>query len=118
MMDLVGRQNINDINFQLSLFPTRWITSYLQYHILRLDSPKDALYSAGGAVERVDPTGRAGSDVGEILTYVVNFHLTKHQDIFIQASHLFAGDFIRQTAPTPAAARSPESLYVMYNVRW
>ncbi|MFL5240736.1 MAG: alginate export family protein, partial [Gemmataceae bacterium] len=44
--DLVGRQNIQDLNFQAALFPTKWIIAGLQYHILRLDASKDALYNA------------------------------------------------------------------------
>ncbi len=57
MMDLVGRQNINDIHTELSFFPVKWWTVWAQYHVLRLDSPRDALYNAAGAATRVDPTG-------------------------------------------------------------
>jgi hypothetical protein len=114
MMDLVGRQNINDVYAQVSFFPTHWITAFAQYHVLRLDSPKDALYNSAGVPTRIDPTGKAGSDVGDILTVIVNFTLDKHQNVFIQYSHLYAGDFIRKTGPNG----SPDSLYFMYNFRW
>jgi hypothetical protein len=114
MMDLVGRQNINDISGQISFFPTRWISTFVQYHVLRLDSPKDALYSAAGVPIRQDITGKAGSDVGDILTLVTNFHLSKHQDLFLQYSHLYIGNFIRQTGNGFA----PDSTYLMYSFRW
>jgi hypothetical protein len=114
MMDFVGRQNINDVYGQIAFFPTRWITSWVQYHVLRLDSPRDALYNSAGVPLRQDPTGRAGSDVGEILTFVTDFHLTKHQDIYLQYSHLYVGDFIRATG----SPRSPDYLFLQYNYRW
>jgi hypothetical protein len=114
MMDLVGRQNINDLHAEIAFFPTRWITCWLQYHVLRLDSPKDALYNAAGVATRQDITGKAGSDVGDILTFVVNFTLDLHQNVYVQYSHLYAGDFIRQTGPPG----SPDYLYFMYSFRW
>ena len=114
MMDLVGRQNINDFHAEISFFPTRWITCWGQYHVLRLDSPKDALYNSAGVATRIDPTGKSGTDVGEILTGIINFTLDKHQNVFVQYSHLYAGDFIRKTGPNG----SPDELYFMYNFRW
>jgi hypothetical protein len=114
MTDLVGRQNINDVHAVLSFFPTKWITCIAQYHVLRLDSPKDALYSAAGTVERQDITGKSGSDVGEVFTGIVNFTLDYHSNVFVQYSHLYAGDFLRKTG----APGSPDILWFMYNFRW
>jgi hypothetical protein len=48
---------------------------------------------------RQDITGRAGSDVGEVLNLVVNFTLDLHQNVYLQYSHLYQGDFIRKTGP-------------------
>lgn len=114
MMDFVGRQNINDVHADLAFFPVKWWTVWAQYHVLRLDSPKDALYNSAGVPIRQDITGRAGSDVGEILTVVNNFTIDLHQNVFVQYSHLYAGDFLRQTGN----GRSADELYLMYNFRW
>lgn len=112
--DLVGRQNIDDINFQTWFFPTKWIDTGLQYHILRLDSAKDALYNAAGAVERVDPTGKAGTDVGDVLTGIVNFHLSQHSDFMIQYSHFNSGEFIERTG----SPLSPDFVFLQYTFRF
>ncbi len=112
--DLVGRQNIHDLNFQTWFFPTPWTTMGAQYHILNLDSAKDALYSAAGAVERVDPTGRSGTDVGTILTSVFNFHLSMHSDLEFQYSHFDSGTFIKDTG----SPLSPNLFYMQYTFRW
>lgn len=117
-MDLIGRENIRDWNAQVYLYPTKWISFNCQYHILNLDSARDALYGPAGQVSRVSPNGSAGGDVGQELTFIVNFHLGPHSDILTGWSKLYAGDYLRATASTPSAARSPEMFYLMYNFRW
>ncbi len=114
MMDIVGRQNINDYHAVVSFFPVKWWTIWAQYHVLRLDSPRDALYNAAGVPTRVDPTGKAGINVGEVLTIINNFTLDLHQNVFVQYSHLYAGDFLHRTGN----GRSPDELYLMYSYRW
>jgi hypothetical protein len=113
-IDYIGRQNILDWNFHGYLYPTNWITLNAQLHVLSLASAHDALYNASGQIQRYDPTGKAGRSVGEELTFVSNFHLTKRQDIFVAYSHLIEGRFLQQTGP----GRSAETFWLMYNVRW
>ncbi len=117
-MDLIGRENIRDWNTQVYLYPTKWISFNAQYHILNLDSARDALYTPSGAVSRVSLNGSAGGDVGQELTFILNFHLGPHSDILCGWSKLYAGDFIRNTSPTAGGKTSPEMFYFMYNVRW
>ncbi|HEY7329769.1 MAG TPA: alginate export family protein [Gemmataceae bacterium] len=114
MMDLVGRQNINDFHVDLAIYPVKWWTVWGQYHVLRLDSPFDALYNSAGVATLSDPTGKAGINVGEILTVINNFTIDLHSNIFVQYSHLYAGDFIHKAGN----GRSPDELYLMYSFRW
>ena len=69
------------------------------------------MFSAAGVPLRSDPTGAAGTDVGNELDLLINFHLTAHQDLLLGYSKLFAGSFIRQTGPSmsPFNAQSPLS---------
>jgi hypothetical protein len=113
-IDVVGRQNIEDVNFQLSFFPTKSVTALVQYHVLRLADARDALYNAAGVPIRRDPTGRAGTDVGDEIDVGTNFHLATHQDLYLSYSHLYAGEFIQRTG----SPRSPDYLYLQYSVRW
>jgi hypothetical protein len=120
-LDMIGRQNIHDLNFQGTFYPTKWITGLVQYHIFRLDQAKDALYSKapGYVVERFDPSGKAGTDVGDELDCTVNFQIDRHDSILIGYSKFFSGDFIRLTGLTPAArSANPEFFYVQYSFRW
>jgi hypothetical protein len=113
-IDAVGRQNINDFSTQVAFYPAKWITTFVQFHVFRLDSPRDALYNAAGRVLRRDPTGLAGEDVGQEIDVLLNFHLTKHQDIFLTYSHLFPGEFLRRTGNGGSA----DYLYVQHSYRW
>ena len=113
-LDLVGRQNIQDLNLHLYFNPAKWIASGIQYHMFWLDSTDDALYNASGTAVRRDPTGRAGNHVGNEIDLTTNFHLSNHQDIFIGYSKLFAGEFLKATGNQ----RSPELFYVCYSYRW
>ncbi|MFL5241112.1 MAG: alginate export family protein, partial [Gemmataceae bacterium] len=70
--------------------------------------------NAAGAVIRSDPTGRAGTDVGDVLTSFTNFHISKHSDILIQYSHVYSGDFIKRTG----SPLSPDFFYMQYTYRW
>jgi hypothetical protein len=117
-MDLIARENIRDFNIQTYVYPTNWISLNIQYHILSLDSSRDALYGASGTPLRVSPKGTAGKDVGDELTFILNVHLDQHSDILFGWSELFAGEFIRKTTTTATGKFSPEMLYVMYNFRW
>ncbi len=115
-IDVVGRQNIHDLNAQFVVYPKKWLLGLVQYHVFHLDKERDALYNAGGNAIRRDATGRAGDNVGQELDLVANIHIDKHSDIFLNYSHLFIGDFIRGT--NPAGNRSPDYFFLQYSYRW
>jgi hypothetical protein len=95
-------------------YSTDWIYVLLQYHNFHLAEARWPLFGAGGTVERVDPTGAAGTNVGNEVDLLVNFQLTAHQDILIGYSKLFAGSFIAKTGPNV----SPELFYLQHQLRW
>jgi hypothetical protein len=113
-LDLVGRQNIQDISAQLAVFPENWVTVVGQFHNFQLAESRDFLYNASGKGIRRSASGAAGRDVGNEIDFYANFHLTAHQDVLVGYSKLFAGDFIKTTGP----AVSPDLFYLMYNFRW
>jgi len=116
-MDLVGRQNIHDVNAHLYLYPASWVTVWLQYHHFWLDKSQDALYNAGGVAYRRDASGASGTDVGDEVDVVLNFHLTRYSDILVSYNKLFGGGFLQNTAG-PNQAVDAESLYLMFQQRW
>lgn len=97
--DLVGRQNINDVNVLWTASPHENIKLLLWYHVFFLDEPRDALYNANGTPIRVDPTGASGRDVGQELDFTVQYVFGPRADILFGYSHFWAGDFVQATNP-------------------
>lgn len=116
--DIVGRQNINDYFAQGVVYPTKWLTLTTQYHVFRLDSNKDALYGPGGNAIRQDKTGKSGNDVGNELDVMANVHMSNHSDVLVGYSYLYAGSYLKNTAPNPAGAANPSLFYAQYSYRW
>ena len=114
---MIGRQNINDINAHLYLYPEKWLTLHAQYHRFFLASSRDSLYNPAGNASRRDATGNSGTDVGQELSLTANVHLTKHADILVGYSHLFGGDFLRRTAG-PNAATNASVFFLQTSYRW
>jgi hypothetical protein len=116
-IDQVGRQNIHDINVHLFMYPRKWLTVWLQGHTFYLADKRDALYNAAGNAIRRDATGRAGSEVGQEVDAVLNFHLGKHTDVLVGYSHLWGGDFLQNTRGRNAAANAGQ-FFVQTSFRW
>ena len=116
-IDQVGRQNIHDLNFHTYVYPTKWLTGWVQFHSFWLANKQDALYNAAGNVSRRDASGRAGSHVGEELDLVANFHLTTHTDLFTGYSYLWGGDFLKNTAGKTGATNA-SFYFLQLSYKW
>ncbi|QJW97503.1 alginate export family protein [Frigoriglobus tundricola] len=116
-IDAVGRQNIHDLNFHLYLYPTKWLTAWVQYHNFWLADKKDALYNTAGNPIRYDPTGRSGSYVGQEVDYVFNFHLSKHADVLTGYCALYGGEFLKNTASKTNAVNSG-LFFLQFSYKW
>lgn len=96
-MDIVGRQNITDWNFRLTMNPCKKVQWILWWHIFELENARDALYNAGGAPIRVDATGAAGDEVGQELDMIVKIAVCPRTNLVFGYSHFFSGSFIANT---------------------
>jgi len=96
-VDLVGRQNIHDLNQQVHLYPADWMTLTLQHHNFWLASAGDALYFANGQPDRLSLNGSAGVYVGDEWDVLLNLHLGSRTDLLTGWSKLYGGDFLRNT---------------------
>ena len=48
---------------------------------------------------------------------MLNFHLTKHADMLTGYSHLWGGEFLRNTA-SPTAAANAGFFFMQFSYRW
>lgn len=117
-MDIVGRQNILDPNVIMKFYPSKRWNFLLWYHHFNLASARDSLYNAAGAAIRTDPTGRAGTYVGDELDIAINLILNPHADWQFGASHFWAGPYVQRTATNPAQARDGSFFYAQFVFRF
>lgn len=114
-LDQIGRQNIIAQNVNLTLKPYEALLTRLAWHTFWLDEQRDALYNAGGAPVRRRPgRPRADSHVGHELDVRFDWTLDPHATFTVGYSHLWTGDFLKETGP----ARDPDFFYIMYNYRF
>ncbi|MHC4985878.1 MAG: alginate export family protein, partial [Planctomycetota bacterium] len=98
-IDVVGRQNIHDLRTGVDFQVVKNVKAGIHFHNFWLAEDRDALYNAGGAPLRRDPTGSAGSYVGSEIDVVVKVKIDRHSDVLIGYSHFFAGSFVGGTGP-------------------
>ncbi len=114
-MDMVGGQNIEDLNFRLTVTPQPSWTFILWWHIYHLQQARDALYDASGAAIRQDPTGAAGRDVGSEADLGLRWTFRPRADVLFGYSHLFPGPFLLDT---PGGASGRDFYYTQLSLRF
>jgi hypothetical protein len=113
-IDLVARQNIQDFNVHLNLFPLKWLRLWTQYHHFELANVHDALYNANGKPIARDLTGAAGPNVGDELDFIVNFHVSTTSDVLLGYSHFYPGLFLLRTATKVPS----DQFFLQYSLRF
>jgi len=96
-MDIIGRQNIEDLNVRITTSPHERVKLILWYHVFHLQQARDALYNPLSAPVRRDPTGAAGQNVGQELDMAVDITLTPRVNLLFGYCHFYTGSFINNT---------------------
>lgn len=110
-LDLIGRQNITAANVNLSAWPiAEKVGAAMAYHAFWLNDDHDALYDAGGAPGRRDPTGHSGTEIGHELDLTLLWKIDVHSSLLFGYSHFWDSDFIIRTGPSEDA----DLFYVQY----
>ena len=86
----------------------------MAYHAFWLSNRKDALYNAGAAPGRRDPTGHSGREVGQELDLTVEWKLDVHAKLLFGYSHFWDSDLITNTGPSEDA----DLFYVQYQFKF
>ncbi len=93
----VARANLNSPEYNLTLRPWRGVEIGFSHRFLWLAEGRDAWTAAG----RVDPTGAAGTELGQQMEARVRWQMIPGNLRWdVGYTHLFAGDFVREA---PAA---------------
>lgn len=114
-LDLVARQNIMALNFNVSAWPVpEKVKTKASFHTFWLNDQTDALYNAGGAVTRRDSTGTSGREIGHELDLTMLWKLDVHSSVLLGYSHFWDSDFIRQTG----ASQGADLFFVQYGFKF
>jgi len=105
-MDIIGRQNIQDINASSLFHLHEKVTLLAWFHVFYLEEARDALYNTQGVPLYQDPTGSSGKDVGQEIDLLLTYRLRPRADLVIGYSHFFTGDYFR----SPVIQNGPAGL--------
>lgn len=98
-MDLFGRRNLEDINFQLTVKPTDKLTLLLWHHILWRQNTNDVVYNANNTVFNSNVTG--GRQLGQELDFLMTYAIHPRHELLFGYSHFWAGDYYKTTPGLP-----------------
>lgn len=114
-LDLIGRQNINAFNLNLSAWPVpEKLNAKLAWHTFWLNAKEDFLYNAGGVAGRRDPTGRSGREVGQELDFTLLWTIDHHSSVLFGYSHFWNSTFITSTG----VSEDPDLFYLQYTFKF
>jgi len=102
-MNLFSWMNLQDYQTSLSIKPAAKLDIRLDWHYFRLDKAQDAWYYCNGRVQRHDPTGAAGTDLGHELDLVAKYKRSECLRFQAGYAHFFPGLFMQRTGPSPDA---------------
>ena len=95
-IDVIGRQNIIDLRLGGGAWVIKNKTEVrVDFHSFWRADDDDALYHAGGGVQR--PATSSENHVGTEIDLWVRHKFNRHLSLFAGYSHFFAGDFIDDT---------------------
>lgn len=118
MLDYQGWRNVHDLYGKSSWKPNKWLGIEGQAHAFWLANSRDFWYGAGGGPNRTtggvayqDPTGAAGTEVGQELDLVVT--VNPHPQVSLQAGygHFFSGGFISRVNAANGVSASDSGFF-------
>ncbi len=115
-MDLIGRQNATDLNFNVSAWAIpKKVKTRLAYHTFWLSDESDALYNAGGAAGLRDITGNSGKEIGSELDLTCLWKINNHSSMLFGYSHFWEDGFVHDTV---FRDDDPDLFYVQYQYKF
>jgi hypothetical protein len=103
-MDVLGWRNVHDLHFVVSAKPVKNVELAIEYNAFWAADTRDYVYgSNGNSIFRTSTQGKdvrtigASNFLGHEVDFTTNWKVNKHLSILAGYSHLFAGDYIRET---------------------
>ena len=120
-MDLFSRQNIQDLGVNFSFKPTQRLSAAIMGNAFWLADTSDYLYNVGGAPRTTGGYGihpGYNSFVGEEISAVAGYAVTKFAQVEAGYGHFFAGDYINQSQAGNGGRRDADWVYVQTTIKF
>lgn len=110
IIDFVRLQNLRELALISSIEPTSKLKLQVEAHHYWLDSRTDSWYSGPGLR---DKTGQSGRDLGDEISLVAKYTLTKRVSLEGGVSHFLPGNYPRKAGKTDSA----NFVYLQYEIK-
>jgi hypothetical protein len=121
MMDLVSLQNIQDLGANITLKPTTRTSVALMGNAFWLADTHDYFYNVSGAPRTTGGYGihpNYNPFVGEELSAVAGYALTRFAQFEAGYGHFFAGNYIEQSLAGVGGSRDADWVYVQTTIKF
>jgi len=113
LIDNVARQNTSDINYRLSVKPTKKLQLQAAQHFISLANNSDSLYTITG--QRFGAPGGHGRDVGQEVDLLATYTYNQNFSIEMGQFWFWYGDYIHSVQP---ARQDAQQFYVQTTFRY
>ena len=113
LIDNVARQNTSDINYRVSVKPTKKLQLQAAQHFIQLANANDSLYTITG--QKFGAPGGHGSDVGQELDLLATYTYNQNVSFEMGQFWFWYGDYIHNVQPTRQDA---QQFYVQTTFRY
>lgn len=115
-MDLFGRRNIEDVNFLLTMQPTKNLKLLAWYHYFFLETQTDTPYSV--VMTPFNAGNAPGSaDLGHEIDLLATWKLDARQNVLFGFSHFFSGNYYDTTPGVPFNGDA-DFFYTQYSINF
>ena len=113
LIDNVARQNVSDINYRVSVKPTKKLQLQAAQHFIQLANENDSLYTITG--QKFGSPGGHGSDIGQELDLLATYTYNQNVSVEVGQFWFWYGDYIHDVQPARQDARQ---FYVQTTFRY
>ncbi len=113
LIDNVARQNVSDINYRVSVKPTKKLQLQAAQHFIQLANENDSLYTITG--QKFGSPGGHGSNVGQELDLLATYTYNQNVSVEVGQFWFWYGDYINDVQPARQDARQ---FYVQTTFRY
>jgi len=112
IMEFFRWRNMHEININATAWPHKDVKASARFHSFWLAETQDAWYNTYNKIQRLDPSGRARSFVGNELDIILQYKFLKYFTAIAFYGHFFPGGYVADTG------ESKDADYTYFELRY